>query len=561
MSRSSALVVGIDLGTTNSSVAAVVGGEPSVLADPQGRTTTPSVVSFTDANEILVGHRARSRLVEDPTNTIYSSKRLIGRPYSDPAVRIARAALPYEVVSGPDGQVAIHTRGGTYSVAEIAAMILRKMAAVARAKLGDQPVHAVITVPANFNDGQREYTRVAGRIAGLEVLRIVNEPTAAALAFGFDGSRDGVIAVYDFGGGTFDISVVEIRKGVYRVLSTAGDPFLGGDDIDVALAGRLADRFRRDARIDLRRSQTEWQRLLFAAEKAKIELASQEKTEVVIEGAGFGDSGAQDLRMDLSRTDLASIAYTFVERSIDLTRRGLQAARVAPSDVNDVVLVGGTTQVPLVADAVAEFFGKKPRREVDPMHAVALGASMHAALLTGGTVKPQRRSTPAAGNASAPGPGGGEPAEASSGAASAAAPAAVASALLIDVLPHSIGIAVAGGGVEWVLKSYSVVPTEEKRRFTTWREGQPEMRFVLIQGDSPQAAENTRLGDFVVSGLRPAGAGDVSVEVTFEVDVNGILCVTATDLDSGRQHSRRLKLSGPSEAQIAESRQRMGSGA
>ena len=529
--------MGIDLGTTNSSVAAIVDGSVEVLADPSGRTTTPSVVAFMEDGEVRVGHRARERLIDDPANTIYSSKRLIGRPFHDAAVRMARAALPYEIVGGPDGQVAVQTRAGVYSIAEVAAMILRKMAAVARARLGDHPVHAVITVPANFNDSQREYTRVAGRIAGLEVLRIVNEPTAGALAFGFDGSRDGIVAVYDFGGGTFDVSVVQIRRGVYRVLSTAGDPFLGGDDLDVALAGRLADRFRREARVDLRRSQTDWQRLLFAAEQAKIELATREVTQVSLEGASFGEGGTGALRIDVTRTDLASVAYPFVERSMDLTRRGLQAARVTVEDVTEVVLVGGTTCVPLVADAVGEFFGKRPRTDIDPLHAVALGAALHAALVAGIPV----RSTVAGSSA---------PAAADAG----AAPATDGDALLIDVLPHSIGIAVAGGGVEVILPRYSVVPTEERRKFTTWRENQTEMRFVLIQGDEAKAAANYRLGDFIITGLRPAAAGSLTIEVVFEVDVNGILCVTAIDLETGRQHSQRLKLSGPNEEQIASAR-------
>jgi len=536
-------VVGIDLGTTNSSVAAVVDGSVTVLADPSGRTTTPSVVAFLENGEVWVGHRARARLVDDPANTIYSAKRLIGRPFHDAAVRMARAALPYEIVSGADGQVAVQTRAGAYSIAEIAAMILRKMAAVARERLGNGTVQAVITVPANFNDSQREYTRVAGKIAGLEVLRIVNEPTAAALAYGFDGSKDGIIAVYDFGGGTFDVSVVQIRKGVYRVLSTAGDPFLGGDDLDVALAGRLADRFRRDARIDLRRSQTDWQRLLFAAEQAKIELADEEMTRVSLEGSSFGESGGGALRLEVTRTDLASIAYPFVERSLDLTRRGLQAARIGVGDVTEVVLVGGTTRVPLVADAVAEFFGRRPRREIDPLHAVSLGAALHAALVAGIPVRAGVQPTPT------PAP-----------AAPAKEVEADGEALLIDVLPHSIGIAVAGGGVEVILPRYSVVPTEEKRRFTTWRADQTEMRFVLVQGDEPKAAANYRLGDFVISGLRPAQAGAITLEVVFEVDVNGILCVTATDLESGRQHSQRLKLSGPSEDQIAKARAKVETG-
>jgi molecular chaperone DnaK len=535
-------VVGIDLGTTNSSVAAVVDGSVTVLSDPSGRTTTPSVVAFLENGEVWVGHRARARLVDDPANTIYSAKRLIGRPFHDAAVRMARAALPYDIVAGPDGQVAVQTRAGAYSIAEIAAMILRKMAVVARERLGNAPVHAVITVPANFNDSQREYTRVAGKIAGLEVLRIVNEPTAGALAYGFDGSKDGIIAVYDFGGGTFDVSVVQIRKGVYRVLSTAGDPFLGGDDLDVALAGRLADRFRREARIDLRRSQTDWQRLLFAAEQAKIELADEEMTRVSLEGSSFGAAGGGALRLEVTRSDLASIAYPFVERSLDLTRRGLQAARVGVGDVTEVVLVGGTTRVPLVADAVAEFFGRRPRHEIDPLHAVSLGAALHAALVAG---IPVRAGAPPAAAPRAP------------GAPPRPAAQADGEALLIDVLPHSIGIAVAGGGVEVILPRYSVVPTEEKRRFTTWRADQTDMRFVLVQGDEAKAAENYRLGDFVISSLRPAPPGAITVEVVFEVDVNGILCVTATDLESGRQHSQRLKLSGPTEEQIAKARARV----
>ena len=518
--------IGIDLGTTNSAVAAIVSGVPTVLLDAQRRSTMPSVVSFPESGITLVGHEARARLVDAPQDTVYSAKRLIGRAFTDPAVRAARASLPYEIVQDENGQIAVQTRHGqVFSVVEISAMILHAVAARARKHFGPGPIQAVITVPANFNDAQREYTRVAGKVAGLDVLRIVNEPTAAALAFGFDGKKDGIVAVYDFGGGTFDISLVEIKGGVYRVLSTAGDAFLGGDDIDVALAGQIADRFRRDQRIDLRRSQAEWQRLLFATEQAKCTLADAEQTTVTIEEAGFGDGGAVDLRMKVTRNDLASVAYAFVERSMELTHKCLQAAGVKLGDVNDVVLVGGTVRVPLVASAVAEFFGRPPRRDIDPMHAVALGAALHAALLTG---TPIHRSKTAA-----------------------------ATSLLVDVLPHSIGIAVAGGGVEWILKSNSVVPTEEKRRFTTWRDGQDDMRFVLLQGDSPSAAENTRLGEFVVPSLRSAKAGQIEIEVCFEVDVNGILCVTAIDLDSKRETSRRLKISGPSAGDIQKSVQHL----
>ena len=523
-----ATTLGIDLGTTNSVVAAVVAGVPTVLLDAQQRSTMPSVVSFPEGGGTLIGHEARARLVDCPQDTIYSVKRLIGRAFTDPAVRAARASLPYELVQDGSGQVAVQTRAGhQYSVVEISAMILHAIASRARTQFGPAPLQTVITVPANFNDAQREYTRVAGRVAGLDVLRIVNEPTAAALAFGFDGSKDGIVAVYDFGGGTFDISLVEIKGGVYRVLSTAGDAFLGGDDIDVALAGQLADRFRREARIDLRRSQVEWQRLLFATERAKCDLADREETQVVMEEAGFGETGAVDLRMKLGRNDLASVAYAFVERSIDLTHRCMQAANLVPAAITDVVLVGGTTRVPLVAAAVAELFGRAPRRDIDPMHGVALGAALHAALLTGTPVQKPKH------------------------------PGASQSALLLDVLPHSIGIAIAGGGVEWILKSNTVVPTEEKRKFTTWRDQQKDMRFVLLQGDSPQASENTRLGEFVVPDLRAAKAGAVEIEVSFEVDVNGILCVTAMDLDSKRETSRRLKISGPSAADVERSRAKL----
>ncbi|MBI4700214.1 MAG: Hsp70 family protein [Deltaproteobacteria bacterium] len=529
------IAVGIDLGTTNSSVAAIVGGVPTVLPDAKGRTTTPSVVSFpatasTREEAVLVGHVARPRLIDDPTNTVYSSKRLIGRSFADPAVRVARAAMPYAIVEGVNGQVAIQTRAGIYSVAEISAMVLREMTAVARRHVGTGPLKAVITVPANFNDAQREFTRVAGRIAGLEVLRIINEPTAAALAFGFDGSRDGIVAIYDFGGGTFDMSVVEIRDGVYRVLSTAGDPFLGGDDIDVALAGMVADKFRRESRVDLRRSQTEWQRLLFAAEQAKCELADREQTEIALKEAAFAEGGAVDLHTTVTRSDLATVAYGIVDRSIELTRRGLQAARLTPKNITEVVLVGGTTRVPLVASAARDFFAREPLRDIDPMHAVALGAGLHAALLTGIPIKKDQKS---------------------------ASPGA---ALLVDVLPHSIGMAIAGGGVEWVLRSNSVVPTEEKRRFVTHRHGQENLRLVLLQGDSPRAAECTKLGDFTVTGLRPAPAGEVQIEVTFEVDANGILSVTAIDLDSGRVCSRRLKISAPSDDVVTAGTARITSG-
>jgi molecular chaperone DnaK len=504
------LAIGIDLGTSYSSVAVVRDGVPEVLPDTDGVTAQPSVVAFPAEGGILVGTTARSRLITDPHNTIYSAKRLIGRRMDDPDTRMAVASFPYSVVEGPNGHPIVEIRGERVSIPEISAYVLRSMKKIAEMHLRQPVDKAVITVPANFNDAQRESTRIAGRIAGLDVIRIINEPTAASLAYGYGRGLNRFVAIYDFGGGTFDFTLLELRDRVYRVITTAGDMFLGGDDFDEVLATAVANSFWKQTGIELRRDVVEWQRLLFACEAIKRELSSATIAPLKLLRVAHTATGALDLSAAVSRELFNSLSVDLVRRSFAVCDRAFEDAKLRPDDIDDVVLVGGTTHVPLVRASVEQYFGKQPRVDVNPETAVALGAAIQAAgLMAVPTPQPSATQT-----------------------------------VLLDVLPHSIGIVTAGNMVEKVLERNMAIPVEQSRVFSTSRDGQGEVKIRIVQGESRRADENTPLGELVVSDLRPAPRGAVQVLVTFEVDTNGILNITARDRDSGRICKKSVKVSG-----------------
>jgi molecular chaperone DnaK len=502
--------IGIDLGTSYSSVAVVRNGVPEVLPDNSGNTVTPSVVAFPDEGGILVGFPARSHLVTDPYNTVYSIKRLIGRRFEDPETRLAVAGFPYQVVEGPNGHPVVEIRNERVSIPEISAYVLRTLKKVAESRLLRPIDKAVITVPANFNDAQRESTRIAGRIAGLDVLRIINEPTAASLAYGYGRGLNRYVAIYDFGGGTFDFTVLELTDRVYRVISTAGDMFLGGDDFDEVLATAVANSFWKQTGIELRNDVVEWQRLLFACEELKRDLSTSTSAELSVPRVAHSKKGALDITASVSRDLFNSLCIDLVRRSFAVCDRALDDAKLRPEDVDDVVLVGGTSYVPLVRASVEQYFGKAPHIEVAPETAVALGAAIQASVLL---AEPSPRPDPS-------------------------------HMVLLDVLPHSIGIVVAGGFVDKVLERNTSIPVEQSRVFSTSKDGQREVRIRIVQGEARKAEENTYLGEVVVSDLRSAQRGEVEVLVTFEVDTNGILNITALDKDSGRVCKKSVKVSG-----------------
>ncbi len=507
MSQKRSRIVGIDLGTSYSCVATVVDGRAAVIPDRQGRLVHPSIVYFPPQGEPVVGDDARPFLATDPTNTVYSFKRLIGREFNSGPVRIARNACPYEIAAGPNGFAVVRTRSGEYSVPELSGFVLRHLKRIAEDYLQAPVEQAVITVPANFNDPARQSTRIAGRIAGLEVLRIVNEPTAAALAFGFGMRLHETLIIYDFGGGTFDVTVLEVDDPIFRVLATAGDPFLGGDDFDMAIANAVAADFKKDSGVDLRRQASEWPRLVLAAEQAKRELSKTERSTIHVPGATTG----RDLRREITRDELNVWCADLVQRSFEICDAALADARMSSAMVEGVVMVGGSTHVPLVRASAEQYFGRHIRGGVDPELAVALGAAIHAAALTGEI---------------------------------ASAKDAAPEPLLLDVVPASIGIAAAGGFVERILSRGTPVPIEQKRAFATSRDGQTDVKILVYQGEGKRIEDCVRLGELVVKGLRAAPRGQIEIEVTFEVDTEGILNVTARDLDSGRVHSQRVRISG-----------------
>ncbi|MCC6748740.1 MAG: Hsp70 family protein [Deltaproteobacteria bacterium] len=502
--------IGIDLGTSYSSVAVVRDGRPEVLADDFGNLVQPSVVAFLAEGGILVGQAARAQLAVDPYNTVYSAKRLIGRRMDDPDTRAAVSSFPYRVVEGPNSHPVIEIRGERLSIPETSAYILRMMKKIAEARLGVPVDKAVITVPANFNDAQRESTRIAGRIAGLDVIRIINEPTAASLAYGYGRGLNKLLAVYDFGGGTFDFTLLELRDRVFRVISTAGDTFLGGDDFDEAVATAVANSFWKQTGIELRRDVVEWTRLILACEGAKRTLSQKTNADLLVQRVAHTAKGVLDLSATLTRDLFNSLCFDLVRRSFAVCERALHDARVRPEDINDVIMVGGTTFIPLVRASVEQFFGQRPRADVSPETAVALGAAIQAhSLMAAPTPEPASTQT-----------------------------------ILLDVLPHSIGIVTAGGLSEKVLERNMAIPVEQSRVFSTSRDHQTELKIRIVQGESRRADENTALGELVVGDLRPAARGEVEVLVTFEVDTNGILNVTARDRDSGRLYKKSVTVSG-----------------
>ena len=500
-----AKVIGIDLGTTNSCVAVMEGGKPRVLENAEGMNTTPSVVAFTDDGEKLVGLPAKRQAVTNPLNTFFAIKRLIGRRYDDPLVEKDKKLVPYKIVKGPNGDAWVEAHGKDYSPQQISAFILQKMKETAEAKLGETVTQAVITVPAYFNDAQRQATKDAGRIAGLEVLRIINEPTAAALAYGLDKKKEAkTIAVYDLGGGTFDISVLEIGDGVFEVKSTNGDTFLGGEDFDMKLVNYLADEFKKEQGIDLRSDKLALQRLKEAAEKAKIELSSANQTEINLPFITADASGPKHLTMKLTRAKLESLVDDLINRTKAPCEKAIKDAGLKAADIDEVVLVGGMTRMPKVQQVVKEVFGKEPHKGVNPDEVVAVGAAIQAGVLQG----------------------------------------EVKDVLLLDVTPLSLGIETLGGVFTRLIDRNTTIPTKKSQTFSTAEDGQNAVTIRVSQGEREMAADNKLLGQFDLVGIPPAPRGVPQIEVTFDIDANGIVHVSAKDKATGKEQSIRIQASG-----------------
>ncbi len=507
-----AKIIGIDLGTTNSVVAVMEGGEPVVIPSSEGARLIPSVVAVNPKNgERTVGQVARRQAVLNPENTIFSIKRFMGRKYADAEVQKALKFVPYKVSAAPNGDVRVHMGGKEYSPPEVSAMILAKIKADAEAYLGEAVTQAVITVPAYFNDSQRQATKDAGRIAGLEVLRIINEPTASSLAYGLDKKKDETIAVYDLGGGTFDISVLDVGDGVFEVKSTNGDTFLGGDDFDQRIIDWVADEFRRDQGIDLRADRQALQRLKEAAEKAKIELSTVAQTEINLPFITADASGPKHLNMTLTRAKLEQLTDDLVQRSIRPVTQALDDAKVKPADVDEVVLVGGMTRMPAVQDAVRKIFNKEPHKGVNPDEVVAVGAAIQAGVL-GGEVK---------------------------------------DILLLDVTPLTLSIETLGGVATSLIDRNTTIPTKKSQVFSTAADMQTSVEIKVVQGERPMAADNKLLGNFILDGIPPAPRGVPQIEVTFDIDADGILKVSAADKATGRsQHITITASSGLSKDEV-----------
>jgi len=500
-----AKVIGIDLGTTNSCVAVMEGGKPRVLENAEGANTTPSIVAFTDDGERLVGLPAKRQAVTNPTGTLFAIKRLIGRRFDDPTVEKDKKLVPYHIVKGPNGDAWVEVDGKSYSPQQVSAFILQKMKETAEAKLGETVTQAVITVPAYFNDAQRQATKDAGRIAGLEVLRIINEPTAAALAYGLDKKKEAkTIAVYDLGGGTFDISILEIGDGVFEVKSTNGDTFLGGEDFDMKLVAYLADEFKKSNGIDLRSDKLALQRLKEAAEKAKIELSSSAQTEINLPFITADASGPKHMTMKLTRAKLESLVDDLVAKTKGPCLQALKDAGLKAAEIDEVVLVGGMTRMPKVQQTVKELFGKEPHKGVNPDEVVAVGAAIQAGVLKG----------------------------------------EVKDVLLLDVTPLSLGIETLGGVFTRLIERNTTIPTKKSQVFSTAEDGQTAVTIRVSQGEREMAADNKLLGQFDLVGLPPAPRGVPQVEVTFDIDANGIVHVSAKDKATGKEQSIRIQASG-----------------
>jgi len=503
--------IGIDLGTTNSCVAIMEGGDPKVIANVEGSRTTPSVVAFTDSGERLVGQIAKRQAVTNPENTIFSVKRLIGRKFSDPEVQRDLKIMPYKIVKADNGDAHIEIRGRTYSPAEISAMILTKMKQTAEEYLGEKVTKAVVTVPAYFNDSQRQATKDAGRIAGLEVERIINEPTAASLAYGLDKKKDEKIAVFDLGGGTFDISILEIGEGVFEVKSTNGDTHLGGDDFDQRIIDYLADEFLKDQGIDLRKDRMALQRLKEAGEKAKMELSTSLETEINLPFITADATGPKHMMIKLSRGKLEAMVAELIDKVEGPCRMALKDANLTAQEIDEVVLVGGMTRMPKVQEKVKEVFGKEPHKGVNPDEVVAIGAAIQAGVLKG----------------------------------------EVKDVLLLDVTPLSLGIETLGGVFTKLIEKNTTIPTKRSQVFSTAADNQPAVSIHVLQGEREMAGNNKTLGRFELVGIPPAPRGIPQIEVAFDIDANGIVHVSAKDLGTGREQSIQITASsGLTEQEI-----------